>query len=296
MNLLHLHYFYTVAKEGGFLRASESLRIQQPAISRMVKQLEENLGFRLFEKDGRNVRLTKTGERVFQHCTRIFSEVEDLRSSLGAIAGEAQGPLAFGANDVISTCLVPSVLEKMRHEHPRIYPIVQTSTAESMFSLIQKRKLAFGLFFHTPELPDNLEMRRLQKLEYKLVVRKDLRKDEHVLQSFIGSREVDDQRNKRFPTLERLRRDHPKAKIKISSNSLIAHKNFVLAGLGVSILPEILVREELRSGKLIALYEKENFQFDIKMVRLKNSVMSLNAKIFFSVFKMVPGPIPGCGA
>lgn len=63
MNLLHLEYFYTVAKEGGFLRASEKLRINQPAISRMVANLEDYFGFKLFEKVGRNVRLTSRGEK-----------------------------------------------------------------------------------------------------------------------------------------------------------------------------------------------------------------------------------------
>lgn len=287
MNLLHLHYFYTVAKEGGFLRASEALRIQQPAISRMVKQLEESLGLELFEKDGRNVRLTKNGERVFEHCTRIFSEVDDLQSSLGHIAGEPTGQLAFGANDVIASHLVPAILKKLLADYPQIYPVVQTSTAESLFSLIQKRKIEFGLFFHTPDLPDNLELLRLNKLIYKLVIRKDLKKDPQVLQSFIGSREVDDIGNKRFPTLERIRKDHPKAKITLSSNNLVAHKNFVLEGLGVSILPELMVKEDIKSGKLASLYDDEVFQFDLKLVRLKNSVTSLNAKVFLSILEGV---------
>jgi len=285
MNLLHLNYFYTVAKEGGFLRASEALRIQQPAISRMVKQLEENLGFRLFEKDGRKVKLTKEGERVFEHCARIFSEVETLQTSLGHISGDPQGPLAIGATDIIASYLVPTILKKIMTDYPQIYPVIQTSTAESLFSLIQKRKLEFGLFFHTPELPDNLELHRLHKINYKLVIRKDLRRDRSVLQSFIGSREVDDIGNKRFPTLERLRREHAGAKITLSSNSLMAHKSFVLAGLGVSILPEFLVKEELAAGKLSALFDQETFQFDMKLVRLKSSVTSLNAKIFLSTLE-----------
>jgi DNA-binding transcriptional LysR family regulator len=121
------------------------------------------------------------------------------------------------------------------------------------------------------------------------VIKKDLRKEASVIKSFIGSREVDDVGNKRFPTLDRIRKDYPQAKITLSSNSLLAHKNFVLEGLGVSILPEMMVREELRAGKLSALYDDESFQFEIKMVRLKNSVTSLNAKIFFSILEQQIG-------
>lgn len=72
MNLLHLQYFYVVAKEQGFTKASKALRIQQPAISRMVKLLEEDLGVRLFEKIGRNIQLTTQGKDVFQHYKNDF--------------------------------------------------------------------------------------------------------------------------------------------------------------------------------------------------------------------------------
>jgi DNA-binding transcriptional LysR family regulator len=88
MNLLHLQYFYVVAKEQGFTQASRALRIQQPAISRMVKLLEEDFGFKLFEKVGRNVQLTKAGSEVFEHCKNIFGGVEDLKQSLGKISGD----------------------------------------------------------------------------------------------------------------------------------------------------------------------------------------------------------------
>src|SRR5438445_1054645 len=103
MNLLHLQYFYVVAKENGFTKASKVLRIQQPAISRMVKMLEEDVGFKLFEKVGRNVQLTRHGLDVFEHCKKIFGTVDELKQSLGQISGECKGPLVMAASEPIAS-------------------------------------------------------------------------------------------------------------------------------------------------------------------------------------------------
>ena len=103
MNLLHLQYFYMVAKEQGFTKASKALRIQQPAISRMVKLLEADLGLNLFEKIGRNVQLTKSGHEVFEYCKKIFGTVEELKNSIGQISGECSGPLMIAASEPIAS-------------------------------------------------------------------------------------------------------------------------------------------------------------------------------------------------
>ena len=77
MNLLHLHYFYHVAKEGGFTKASTSLRIQQPAISRMVKLLESDIGFSLFER----VKVSYRSFRSLKFDSSIESESTEERVS-----------------------------------------------------------------------------------------------------------------------------------------------------------------------------------------------------------------------
>src|SRR4051812_45778540 len=110
MNLLHLEYFYVVAKEQGFTKASRALRISQPAISRMVKSLEEDFAFSLFERVGRNVRLTSQGLEVFEKCAKIFGEVDRLKGALGQIQGECKGPLQFAAAEPIASAFIPAKL------------------------------------------------------------------------------------------------------------------------------------------------------------------------------------------
>ena len=277
MNLLHLQYFYVLAKEQGFTNASKVLRIQQPAISRMVKLLEEDVGFPLFEKVGRQVRLTSGGVAVFNHCKAIFGEVEELKQSLGKISGECAGPLFLGASEPIASHYLASVFAKLLNKHPKVYPNVFSGPASMLFESIIKGQLELGLFFHTPELPEQLEIFETKEVRYHLVVRKDLRRKKDVLESFIGSREIDDVSVKRFPTLERLRKDYPDAKIKISSNNLTAHKEMVFEGLGVAILPDFLIMKDLKEGNLSDVYPSENFKFQMKFIKRKTGILSMTA-------------------
>lgn len=278
MNLLHLNYFYVVAKEQGFTKASKALRIQQPAISRMVKLLEEDLGLSLFEKVGRNVQLTKEGLEVFEYCKKIFNTVEELQSSIGQISGDCSGPLMIGAAEAIASHYLPHIFKSYLTNFPKVYPNIFSGPASMMFDKISKGDLELGLFFHIPELPDKLEIFATQRIRYHLVVRRDLKRKSEIIESFIGSREIDDTATKKFPTLDRLKKDYPKASIKISSNNLTAHKEMVLQGLGVSILPDFLVRDELQSGILVDFYKNEEFNFNLKFIKRKTAILTLAAK------------------
>lgn len=277
MNLLHLEYFFTVAKEGGFLRASEKLRINQPAISRMVANLEDYFGFKLFEKVGRNVRLTYRGEEVFQSCKKIFSEVDDLKLSVGKIRGECKGPLMIAASEPIASHFLPEKIAALLKSFPDIYPNIFSGPASMVLKKIESGDIELGLFFHIPELSDRLVIETKIDIPFRLVIRKDCKKDVKVLTHFIGSREIDDTRSKKFPTLEILKSKYPEASIRTSSNNLTAHKELVLKGVGVSVLPEFLIEQELKSKILTDVLPEERFIFQMKLIKRKNSVTSLNA-------------------
>lgn len=274
MNLLHLQYFYIVAQERGFTNASKRLRIQQPAISRMVKLLEDDLGFKLFEKVGRNVQVTRAGLEVFDYCKRIFGTVDELQQSVGRIAGECKGPLLVAAAEPIASHFLPIRLKDFLIEHPQVHPHIFSGPASMLFEQIKKGEIEFGLFFHVPDLPNELEIFKKEDIRYHVVILKELRKKQSVLESFIGSREIDDISTRRFPTLERIRRDHPNAKIKISSNNLTAHREMVLNGLGVAVLPDFIVQNDLKEGTLIDLYPKESIKFQMKFIKRRTAILS----------------------
>lgn len=266
VELGHLKYFYFTVVEGGVGRAAERLHVQQPVVSKMIKSLEEQLGRPLFAKAGRGKALTDFGQLVFRHSQTIFDEIEKL-GELELRNAELAGDLNVAAAEPIAAGLLPGAIARLRETHPRLNPNVYTATATELLQMLSAGKLDVGYFFHMPPPPGNLEISERHAVRFRLVVRRDLRTDAETLSRFIGSREIDDRANQKFPTVEKLRRRYPRARIHISSNHLGLHRELVLRGQGVSVLPEFLVREDLRAKRLADALPGEEFVFDLKVVR-----------------------------
>lgn len=82
LNYHHLQYFWMVAKEGSLTRASEKLRLAPPTLSGQIKELESQLGERLFERSGRGLVLTEAGQLVYRYADEIFTMGRELRDAL----------------------------------------------------------------------------------------------------------------------------------------------------------------------------------------------------------------------
>ena len=98
LNLNHLHYFWTVAKEGTIAKAADKLLLTPPTISTQLRQLEHSLGQKLFKRSGRNIALTETGCVVFRYADDMFSIGREL---LGRVSGRPEGgPVNLGVGVV----------------------------------------------------------------------------------------------------------------------------------------------------------------------------------------------------
>jgi len=101
LNYHHLRYFREVAHEGNLTRAAERLNLSQSALSTQIRQLEDRLGHRLFERAGRRLVLTEAGGIALDHADRIFHAGAELVAALGQ-GGAARAPLRVGAISTLS--------------------------------------------------------------------------------------------------------------------------------------------------------------------------------------------------
>ncbi len=120
MELQQLLYFRKVAELQHFTRAAEALAVSQPALSRAVARLEDELGVRLFEREGRSIRLNRYGQVFLERVGRILQEVEAARHEMADLAGTERGTVALAFLHTLGVRLIPDLLRQFRQEHPQI--------------------------------------------------------------------------------------------------------------------------------------------------------------------------------
>ena len=134
LNYHHLLYFWTVAKEGSVAKASEVLRLAQPTVSGQVKQLEQSLGEQLFERKGRNLVLTETGEVVFGYASEIFGLGRELMDSLRGRPSGRPGRLNVGISDVFPKLIAFRVLEQATNLDPPVEIVCREDKTERLLA------------------------------------------------------------------------------------------------------------------------------------------------------------------
>jgi LysR family transcriptional regulator, nitrogen assimilation regulatory protein len=120
MDLRQLRYFLHVAEFGSVSKASVSLHVAQPAVSRTIRNLEAELGVALFERHGRGVRLTEPGADLIVRAERIFRDVENARREVMAHADIIEGTVTLGIPPSFGVALAPGLVGRCRQAHPRL--------------------------------------------------------------------------------------------------------------------------------------------------------------------------------
>ena len=280
MELNHLRHFWDDARAGGFTKAARIVHIQQPALSRAVRQLEESLGVLLLEREKRGVRLTQVGQQIFEVCERVFRDVENVRVLADSERKDCRGVLRFSASSEIASDVLPDAIATYHRRYPEVWPMVFSGPSTSMLDAIARGDSEFGLFFHLPRRRVELSVDTFAEVPFKLVIKADRVRDRRVRASFIGSREIDDAGTRHYPTVDRIRRDLPEARIRISSNDATARKRMALSGLGVAILPSTMVSRELAAGELAELHREERFRFPLHLVARAGRILPRTARLF----------------
>lgn len=120
MEIKQLRYFKRVADAGSVSRAAAALSVAQPAVSRQIANLEEDLGTPLFFRNGRGVKLTDAGEQLYGHTTAILEAVrlaqQDVRDSMGV----ARGTILIGSMPSVVRIIAPPLLRFVETNHPAL--------------------------------------------------------------------------------------------------------------------------------------------------------------------------------
>jgi DNA-binding transcriptional LysR family regulator len=169
MELRHLRYFVAVGEEQHYGRAAERLGIAQPALSRQIQNLEEELGFEVFERLPRGVRLSAAGKLFLDDARRILQQVDEARLRAGRVASGKAGLLRMGFVESLSWHgVVPDSFRQFRLRQPEaemeLHPMLSLQQTEA----VRSGKLDAGFIFSLEE-PDG-DFARLLVAQYKLML------------------------------------------------------------------------------------------------------------------------------
>jgi DNA-binding transcriptional LysR family regulator len=140
MELRHLHYFIAVAEELHFSRAAERLHISQPPLSQQIRDLEEELGVKLFERTKRQVHLTEAGNVFLERSYLVVAQLEQAIEATQRIGRGEVGRLAIGFVDSAMYTLLPEILRSFREQFPAVeLRLHELTTAQQVQALHDKQ-------------------------------------------------------------------------------------------------------------------------------------------------------------
>lgn len=251
MNLRQLTVFCTVCEEMSFTKAARRLYMTQPAVSHVVAELEEETGCVLFDRISRRIDLTGAGRAFYEKAARIVELHEDLEKSAGAL--EFASPVRIGSSITIANFLLPGMMRRFSEAFPGIPARVEVDTARHntekllenaidvalIEGVISDNRLAahpFSSFdivaVRAPGYPLPASLTPQSLVRETLLLREQGSSVRDVLDSAL--------------MLHGLAAEP--VWTSVDSQTLIRAAK---SGLGISILPEILVRDELASGALV---------------------------------------------
>ena len=273
LDLNQLRTFVAVSKAGSFSAATRALRVRQPAISKAIASLEHAVGVALFERGSRGVSLTSEGARLMDTAERLLTELGATLETVSQKEQRLSGDLVLCAQEHVASRLLPWPLAQLRRAHPQLFPRVVTGASHLLLRELVEGRVEFGLFFYL-EPSSLIERRKVGEVPARIVVHPAHVKNAEVLESFIGSREVDDLATRHYPTVLELQKTRPKTRITVSSSSLELHRALVLEGAGISILPEVVVTDLLESGELVVFRPDWVFQAGLELVTRRGHRLS----------------------
>ncbi len=161
MNLQQIKYFLELADELHFWKTSEKVFITQSALSRQIKSLENELGFRLFERDKRNVKLTAAGEFLKTEFAKILTDFESVTRHAKQISDGEIGTIRIGHPASITFSVLPEILSKVSQKHPNI--VAQMTEVDVI-------DVDSSLLTHRIDIAFSRELPKSKKLASKLLL------------------------------------------------------------------------------------------------------------------------------
>ncbi len=164
MNLEQYRIFYSVATHKSISKAAETLYITQPAVSKSIRKLEEELGCILFERTPKGVQLTSEGTVLYQYIEQALNFIKTGEKKIDDIKNLLSGEVRIGVSDTLCKYYLVPYLKKFNTLHPEIKIKVTCPTTPGIINLLKNGKIDFGII-NMPYTDDNLNFKSVMEVQ-----------------------------------------------------------------------------------------------------------------------------------
>jgi len=175
MKLHQLRYLTAVVQNGlNITTAARKLHTSQPGVSKQLKLLEDELGFPLFERDGRNLtRVTAAGQQVVDRALRILEEVQNIRRLSSDLKDDRTGSLSIGTTHTQARYVLPPIVQKFRVTYPDVDLHLHQGTSEQIAELAKLDRIDFAIATGADEQFPGLVLLPCYRWSRRIVVPRD---------------------------------------------------------------------------------------------------------------------------
>lgn len=280
-----LKVFYSVAKYQSFTKAAAELFISQPAITKHIKLLEEDLGIRLFERKGSYIIPSIAGEVLYKYAQEIFQLYQDAHYEIGTLKNKQEGKLKLGASTTIAQYLISPVLASFYEKFPTVELSLLSGNTELIESRVLNKDIDLGI----------VEGRKhVSGLKYVDFMEDELVPVVHCKSKFAENSSLDLMDLKSIPivlrergsgTLEVIESALKEREIKLANLQIIMHlgstqsiKSFLEHSNAMSFISIRAIEQEVRQG-VLKIIKINNFQIlrNFSFVNLHGQIDNLSS-------------------
>ena len=149
MDVPQLRTILHVAELGSLSKAADRLRIAQPALSRQVRLLEEELGIRLFDRNGRGMVVTDAGKKVLRHAQRIMQELDEIRATVADEDAPLRGQVSIGMPPTVSDILSVPLVSAFQVRHPEARLRIVSAYTGYLLDWLHRGELDVAIMYET---------------------------------------------------------------------------------------------------------------------------------------------------
>ncbi|MBE3562018.1 MAG: LysR family transcriptional regulator, partial [Ktedonobacteraceae bacterium] len=268
-----------------YVRAAEELHFSQPAVSAQIRQLEEAMGVKLFDKIGRKTHLTQAGEELYLYSQKIFSLIEEATETMEALRSPHYGRLSVGADTTVGTYVVPKLLGKFHQMYPNVEITLEVVNRVYLVDALVNNRVDMVIMgkiptevpvFVAPFAPNELvivappthRLAGVTRIPFAEIAR------EHFLLREMGS-------GTRAALESAFQEAGFPLQVSMQMGNNSAIKQACAAGLGIALISRVAIDMELETNRLVIL-DVEGFPImrQWRLVHLKDKNLSAPARAF----------------